>query len=299
MKLKSRLFYGYILSLILYAALVLIPRPSPAVLQQYRITAGHLRLLDITIIVVLAAIWFAGFYGYSKFRDYAQMIRDTKDGRPVDLLAKGLLLLVLWLPVSSIISSALNDLALKRPGWVQPTTIINHYVGMLLPLAAYLFISLGARRLTRLAKHRPSFLATNLLSILLIYIGVIYLRLVATTANRDIVYQMSIWLVFLTIVAPYVYMWSIGILAAYELFLYSQKSPGFVYRKSWRLLAFGFGWLIITSVAFQYLTTLTARLQHLSLYALLLIVYALLAVLSVGFILIALGTRKLQKIEEV
>ncbi|HET7059880.1 MAG TPA: hypothetical protein VFH99_00980 [Candidatus Saccharimonadales bacterium] len=299
MKLKSRLFYGYILSLVLYSAIVLIPKPSPTILMQYHITAGRLRVIDITIILVLAAIWFAGFYGYGKFRDYAKTIRNTKDGKHIKQLSTGLLLLVLWLPVSSIISSALNYIALRHPAWLHATTIINHYVSVILPLAAYVFISLGARGLSRLARQRPSFWATNIISILLIYTGIVYIRLVASTHHRGLLYQMSIWPIFLTLVAPYIYMWSIGAMAAYELFLYSRKSPGFIYRKSWRLLAFGFGWLIITSIAFQYLTSLTARLQHLSLYTLLVIVYALLALLSIGFVLIAFGTRKLQKIEEV
>jgi hypothetical protein len=170
---------------------------------------------------------------------------------------------------------------------------------MILPFAAYLFIALGARGLSRLAGQRPSFLATNVLSIVLVYISIIYIRLVATTQERTLVYQLSVWPILLTLVAPYIYMWSIGALAAYELFLYSRKSPGSIYRKSWSLLALGYGWLIITSIAFQFLTTLTARMQHMSLYSLLLIIYVLLAVLSAGFVLIALGTKKLQKIEEV
>lgn len=299
MKLKSRLFYGYVVSLVIYSAIVLVPRPSPLILRQYQITAARLRLIDITIIIVLAAIWFAGFYGYGKFRDYTRLIHGTKDGAHVDQLSKGLLLLVLWLPISSIISSALSYLALRHTSWLPASTIINHYVGVILPLAAYVFISLGARGLSRLARQRPSFLATNLLTILLIYTVIVYIRLVATTPGRALVYQMPMWPILLTLVAPYAYMWSIGVVAAYELFLYSRKSPGLIYRKSWRLLAFGFGWLIVTSIAFQYLTTLTTRLQHLSLYSLLVIIYALLAVLSVGFVLIAFGTRKLQKIEEV
>jgi hypothetical protein len=283
----------------MYSALVLIPKPSPAILKQYHITAGRLRILDITIIILLAAIWYAGFYGYAKFRNYADIIRNTKDGEHVDKLSKGLLLLVLWLPVSSIVSSALNYLGLRHPSSLHNVTIVNHYVGIVFPLAAYIFIALGARGLSQLARQRPSFLTTNILSLVLVYIYVIYIRLVASTQHRGLVYQLPIWLILLTIVAPYIYMWSIGALAAYELFLYSRKSPGLVYRKSWRLLALGFGWLIVTSIAFQYLTTLTARMQHLSLYSLLGIVYALLAVLSAGFVLIALGTRKLQKIEEV
>lgn len=299
MKRKSRLFYGYIASLVLYSAIVLIPAPAREVLQKYHISVGGVRLLDLTIILLLAAIWFAGFYGYGKFRHYAEMIGDTKDGRHVHQMSIGMLLLVLWLPISSIVSSALNYVAVRHPGSLGATVIINHYVGMVLPLVGYVFIGAGARGLSRLSRQRPSFLATNALSILLIYISLVYIRLVATTHPRAVAYHLSIWPLLLTLVAPYIYMWSVGAMAAYELFIYSRQGPGLLYRKYWRLLAFGFGWLIVTSIAFQFLTTLTPRLQNLSLNALLLLIYVLLILLSVGFVLIALGTRKLQKIEEI
>jgi hypothetical protein len=94
-------------------------------------------------------------------------------------------------------------------------------------------------------------------------------------------------------------MWAVGIFAAYNINLYRQKVAGIIYRRSWGYLAMGLGWLIVTSIIFQYLTTLTARLTHLSIYWLLAIVYILLLVLSAGFVLVAIGARKLKKIEEV
>jgi hypothetical protein len=94
-------------------------------------------------------------------------------------------------------------------------------------------------------------------------------------------------------------MWFMGLLATYEIYNYRLKVAGIVYRKSWGLLALGIGWLIVMSIGVQYLTTLNARLMHLSIYWILVIVFALLLVYSVGYILIALGARRLQKIEEV
>lgn len=53
------------------------------------------------------------------------------------------------------------------------------------------------------------------------------------------------------------------------------------------------------SISVQSLTTLTPHLVHLSIYWTLAIIYSLLLVLSVGFVLIAIGARQLQRIEEV
>jgi hypothetical protein len=295
----SKLFYSYIIFLAIYTGFALIPAPLPATLALYDVSATGLRLIYVTIILLLAVIWFAGFYGYAKLNDYNKMIDGNKDGHEVDKLTKGLFLIVMWLPVSQVISIVTNYFALRHPGWLPTVTVINNYIGLIIPLVGFVYIGMGARGLSTMVKHRPSYPATNVLAILIIYIGLIYLRLVATTQNRDMVYHMSMWLIILTLAAPYVYMWAVGLVAAYEIYLYHQKVAGVVYKKSWSLLAAGLGWLIVMSVVVQYLTTLNARLAHLSIYWLLVIIYSLLLVMSVGFILVALGARKLQKIEEV
>jgi hypothetical protein len=298
-KLRSRLFYSYIFFLIIYSGFILLPAPAPATLLQYHVSALGLRLLDLTIILILAGIWFAGFYGYAKLQMYTGLIRGGKDGKQVTKLTKGIFLLVMWLPVSSVISAILNYLAVKRPGLLPAVAIINIYVNLLFPFLGFFIISQGARGLSELVRQRPTFRASNALAVIVIYIGLVYYRLVATTDHRTAIYHMPIWLILIAVVAPYVYMWSIGLLAAYEVYLYRQKVAGIVYRKSWSLLALGLCWLIVVSIGFQYLTTLSARLGHLSIYWLLVIVYSLLLVLSVGFVLVALGARNLQKIEEV
>ena len=297
MKLKSRLFVGYLCIVILYSALTLLPPPSAATMAQFHATAGSLRVAAAILVLVVVSIWFVGFYSYAKFRHYAKLIQGTEDGRSVGQLGAGLLFLALWGPVASLTASTLNILTLKHVVSSQVATITNHYVGLLLPLASYICISLGAHGLSLLARQRPSLRATAVLNLILIYVSVIYIRLVFTAPHRHAVYQESGWLVLLTLVAPYIFMWSIGAVAAYELFLYSRRSPGFVYRKLWRLLAVGFGWLIVGSVALQCETTLAFRFQQ-SLHATLLGIYSLLALISIGFVLIALGAAKLQRIEE-
>jgi hypothetical protein len=296
--LKSKLLYSYAFFLAVYSAFVLLPKPDPVTLHQYHLSPTGLRLIDLTIIIILAGTWFAGFYGYAKLQKYTELIRGTKDGEQVAKLAKGMFILVMWLPVSSVSSAILNYVALKHVSWLPAIKVIENYINLLLPLVGFIFICLGARGLSNLVRQCPSFLTSNILIILLIYIGLIYFRLVATTHHRASVYHESIWLILTTLVAPYLYMWYLGALATVYLYLYQAKVAGVVYRKSWRLLAIGLGWLIVTSIGFQYLTTLTARLANLSIYWLLVIVYSALLVLSVGFVLIALGTKKLQKIEE-
>jgi hypothetical protein len=299
MHLRSKLFYSYVFLVLVYAGFSLLPAPSPIALARYDVSPLVLRLISLTIVLLLAAIWLAGFYGYGKLRAYSHLIEREKDGKHVAMLTRGMFLMVMWLPVSSVISVVLNYIGMHHLGLLPAFAIIENYINLVLPLTGVLLIGIGARGLSELAKQRPTHLAISILAMLLIYIGLIYYRLVATTADRASVYHMNIWLILLTIVAPYIYMWFMGFLATYEIFNYRLKVAGIVYRTSWRYLALGFGWLIVLSIGVQYLTTLTARLNHLSIYWILVIIYSLLLVYSVGFVLISLGARKLQKIEEV
>jgi hypothetical protein len=297
MHLRSRLFYSYVVFLVVYSCFTLLPAPSPIILARYHLSALGLRIIDVTIVLIVAVIWYVGFYSYAKLRAYVEPIR--KDGKHVARLTDGIFLLVMWLPVSSAISSVLKFVAMHHTGFIPAAAIINNYISLALPLAGVVLIGLGARGLSEIVKQRPTHIAISILAALLIYIGLVYYRLVATTDHRASVYHMSIWLILLTVVAPYIYMWFMGLLATYEIFNYRLKVAGVVYRSSWKLLALGIGWLILSSIAVQYLTTLTARLNSLSIYWILVIVYSLLLVYSIGFVLIALGARKLQKIEEV
>lgn len=297
--LQPKLFYGYLAFLAVYIGFTLLPAPARATLALYHVTPLELRLINVSFIVLLAVIWYAGFYGYTKLRAYVQLIRREKDGKHVATLTTGLLLMVMWLPVSQSITSVLNFVVAHHPRLVAAMSIIENYINLALPLTGIILIGLGARGLSEIVRQRPTHAAINALSLVLIYIGLIYLRLVATTQNRASVYHMGGWLILLTIVAPYIYMWFHGLLATYEILNYRQKVAGIVYRRSWGLLARGIGWLVVMSIAVQYLTTLDARLMHLRIYWLLAIIYSLLLVYSLGFILIALGARKLQKIEEV
>lgn len=299
MRPKSKLFYSYVLFVLLYGGFLLLPAPPPATLLQYHVSALGLRIIDATLLVLMVLIWFAAFYGYAKVRAYAQLIQNTKDGRQVAKLSKGILLIVIWLPVSSTLSSILNFIALKNPGFVPAAKIIENYIGILLPLLGFIFISKGARGLSEIVDQRPSYLATNLLATSLIYIGLIYAHLVMATKGLNAVYHMSVWLILLTLVAPYLYMWFIGLLAVYEIYLYRRKVKGVVYKRSWGQLSFGLGWFIIITIALQYLTTLSPHLVRMSIYGILAIIYTLLLLIALGFILIASGTRKLQRIEEV
>jgi hypothetical protein len=298
MNIRSRLFYAYILLVIIYAATVLIFVPD-GVAQRYDLSPLEYRLLTLTIVVPLSLIWFAAFYGYGKLRAYTKLIRSTADGRHTSQIAHGIMVLAFGLPISTIASTISNRLSESSPALASAAIITENYLSLLIPLIAFSFISVGARGLSDLAKQRPSQRAINILAGLFIAIGVMYCYVALTSGDLQGVYHLPDWLIVSTIIGPYLYVWYLGLLSAYEIYLYSQTAPGLLYRRTWGMLAKGIAAILLMSIVVQYTVTLTTQFASMRLRSLLIIVYVLLALLSVGYVLVAIGARRLRKIEEV
>jgi hypothetical protein len=90
----------------------------------------------------------------------------------------------------------------------------------------------------------------------------------------------------------------LGLIAAFDLHVYTGKVKGLIYRKGWTQVALGIAWIIVTIIILQYISAVSARVGNMSLGWVLLLVYAILGVMAVGYILIALGAKKLMRIEE-
>jgi hypothetical protein len=298
MQVRSKLFYSYVTFALLYAASLMAPR-SISTLHKFELTATQYRLVSLTVLIPILFIWFAAFYGYNKLRIYSQMIKNTPDGEHVKHITTGIMILAFGLPVASIVSAATTMIGEQNPAFLDAGTIIKNYVSLLFPLIGFVFISRGARGLSVITKERPSYRAVNILAAIFIAIGVTYCYLILTSNNLDAIYHLPSWLIVATLVCPYLYTWYLGILAAFETHLYSRKAPGKLYRRTWNMLATGIGSIIVMQIAIQYIGTATVQLNDLKLARLLFIVYILLALLSIGYILVAIGAKRLQKIEEV
>jgi hypothetical protein len=300
MSTKLKTLYAYLILIILYAAGTLLLPPKKGTLQRYHITELHLRVLDLTIIILYGFIWFCATYGFYIFRQYYQLIKKTKDGEALSKVTAGIGFLAFWFPITSVYNTYTGYLVERHASLAGSIAISQDYLSLLIPLLGFILIGIGARRLIDIVKQRPSMGGINALGIILILIGVLYVYLVTNTHNRlNSTYHLSTMYILITLVVPYLYMWLIGLLSFYEIYLYRAKVPGILYRQSWRFLALGLGALIVISITIQYLTTISERLTKLSLNWVLMVIYLLLILLAIAYIFIALGVRNLKKIEEV
>jgi hypothetical protein len=167
---------------------------------------------------------------------------------------------------------------------------------------AFSFIFAGGHKLGELLPSRVKQLPHSIwLAVFILASGLYTYFVVIQPINHPLdrrVYYLPGWLLVLTIAVPYIFFWYMGIRGAYNIFLYRRNIKGKIYRSSLNFLAAGISVVILASVITRIITSLSSRISSLKITALLVIIYSLLSVIAIGYILIAIGAKKLRNIEE-
>jgi uncharacterized membrane protein YidH (DUF202 family) len=304
----SKLIFGIFVTLALaYLGLTFGTPPDAASANKYHLSNEEIRLLQLTITIPLIAIWFVAYYGYSRFNRYAVTVKDSPEGRGWKNFVEGLLLLALWLPVSSVINRLTRYLYHDNKDLVAPLTIVKNYVSLLILLAAFALLYKGANKLLKsIDQSMPDVLRSKAMALLVLVSGLFaYVALIspnkrvaADEASRA-AYYLPDWLIILTIIIPYIIIFYLGFRVVQDINLYRRNATGVLYRSSLSLLAKGVGIVILLIMALRYFESLTGLLSQASLKVFLLVIYILVFLIAAGFVVIALGAKKLQKMEEV
>ena len=83
MNTKHRIVLTYTVLAVIYVALALLIPPDARTLSRYQISSGAIRLLTLTLALPILGIWAMAFYGFYKYKEYADSIATTKDGRAI------------------------------------------------------------------------------------------------------------------------------------------------------------------------------------------------------------------------
>jgi hypothetical protein len=290
----------------LYAILVFLLPSNQALVKHYHLSPVAIRFLDITVVIPLILIWSTAYYGYSMTKKYASTIIEDKDGVEISKISNGIAVLAFGGPINSIISTITNYIAHLHGGFLPKATIINNYSSLTVAFVGFIIIGGGARGLADTVKLRTSYKSIQNLAVVVIILVTIFTYLIFHTLPQSLKlgispkpsYYLPDDLLIFTIVIPYIYLWFIGGMAAMDLYGFYKKVKGIIYKQSMKYMAIGVSFLVVTYVVLQYLTTLSAKLYNLKLASLLLVVYPLLILISVGYVLVAIGSKKLNKIEE-
>lgn len=290
---------------IIYLAQSLLLPPDQATLDKYNLSTGQFAAVIITIAVPYLLIWFVALGGYMSLRSYTESIRDTKDGRAFSIISKGLLVLAAWMPISAIVNAQIDYFSRNHPDLMPTLTILNNYMNAILLFTAFYLVYKGSQNLLGTVKKNTGSVTLKL-TLTYIAMSALYTFLVlqdparyAPTESVDTAsYYLPDWLIITTVVVPRLVMWFLGIQAAYNVLLYRQKVKGTIYKESLSVLAKGLGWIVAGTVALRCFQSLSTQMSELSLRAILLLIYVLLVVISIGYVLVAKGARNLKQIEE-
>jgi hypothetical protein len=97
---------------------------------------------------------------------------------------------------------------------------------------------------------------------------------------------------------PRLIMWFMGVHAVWNIRSFSRNTVAPIYRDAFKFVAAGVGLVILCLVAVGILTT-SNGLSHYNLGIILVIVYAILAVMAAGWLILARGAGRLERIEQV
>jgi hypothetical protein len=261
---------------------------------QYRIVR-----LAVSIPGMLA--WLAAFVGYGMLRQYNAAIKHTPESPHFERLTKGVGWLAWSVPVSVIVALVLRSLADTN----ALAIVIINYVSLLLPLVAFSLIGAATRGLIGVSKLNLNLSNARLIVLVFLMLGVTYCWFTfrqfspSSPGSTDNPYFLPAWLVVLTVIVPYLYAWFTGLLAAYEIALYSKQMSGVLYRQALRLLAGGLIIVIGGLIGLQYLSAVQLLAGHLILDYRVLLVWLFRLTTVAGFIMLAAGAARLKRIEEV
>jgi hypothetical protein len=295
-------FYLFIALVVLYLALQFGLPVSEETLQQYDLTQAKAKMLYTTISLPFAGVWLAAMYSFRRFRSYAEMIINDKEGPGYMRLADGLTLLAFSLPLTSLTGTILTYLGDQIQGFEPTSVIIRNYLTVLLQLIAFILISQGVGKLwdtvrPRVTERYPRFWSLIIIVISSLFTWVITAR--AVSNPNEEVYYLPAWLIVTTLTIPYLIAWYKGGLAIWRLHVYGKKVKGLVYKEMLSKFVAGMTVIVGLSIALRLLVTLSERLNRLNVTPLLVIIYVLIAFYVLGYGLVARGARQLKKIEEV
>ena len=297
-KSRGRLaFYAVGLVWLTYALLTIF---GPRV-NNYDVSPTVFVLVQFSVVLPVLAIWLTAAYGAIKFKSYSRMIESSPDGRALNLITTGLILLVIGL-ISQTILGVFPRYSVGQP-WLPFFVFMRNHVPLVLSIISLIYIAIGSYKLVKLVKASTTY-RRNLVLVLAAYVaaaawmGQFFYTHLSHTVNGGVPnFAMSGHMPFYTMAIPYLLVWGLGAISVLNIATYISNVKGAIYRSALRYLASGLMTVITFAIALQMLTFANSAVLKLSFGAIVALVYLILIVYALGFVLLAMGARRLVRIE--
>ncbi len=300
----------YLVSFLLWGAYMYITFTAPinrtsTLLQG--VSDIQVRLIQISVALPIFMTWALGLYGGVRLNRYANSIQGSSEAKGLRMVSYGIMALVLGIAANQAMGS-LKSLYLNNPAALETIIIAANYLKMIVTLLPFAIMLWGSRALLKSMNIKPKerfnlfFPAFSLVVTASLYLLLYVLDPARQTSSVPSVtptYYLSDGIVILTIVVPYFIAWWMGFLAILNMETYMEQINGVLYKKSFERFLIGFITIVMASIVFQIVSTMASKLIQIGLGPILILIYILLAILAAGYIIIALGARRLDKIETV
>jgi hypothetical protein len=295
MEMRWRYIMAYLVLIVSYATVTLAAPVKGNTFDLDRLTLG---LLQLTFILPIVGIWIAGATGASNLRKYVRESADERSKVPLRSIANGVLLLVTGLVVTTLLGS-IRSYAIGHD-WFSAYRILVNYlsVGFLVGGMALLYRGTSSLEGITRSRKRRWFIGGAMLGLLAILTILMSHNPYRNSTPDPVRYQsyfLSDPLIFLTILLPQALAWYYGILAGLRVRAYARTFQDQRCVRGYTLLGDGVLAIITVSILLVALTLVTGALTNLSLGPLLGIIYLILLFYGLGYVLIALGARKLYR----
>ena len=304
-RLTVQAFQQVALLILVEVSLIFVLPANQAALRLYHLSPLEYHIILFAVTLPTLVTWWAAFLGFATLRQYVYAIQATPEEPYFSKLALGCSWLAWSLPASAILMLVLSAAADQWPAFYSSAVIISNYANLALSLIAFTIIGGASRGLVNQAKLKFSLASVRSIILLFLLAGVSYCYLtfrhfdLTSLNSTHNAYYLAIWLMVISVMIPYLYAWFSGLLAAYEIDLFSKHTDGVLYRQALRLLVIGLLTIIVSFVALQYMNSLHPDIGPLSLIYQMVLTSLFRVTSGVGFVMLALGASRLKKIEEV
>lgn len=295
---------------LIYAGLTIFIPSDKVSLTKYDISETQAKTIALTFVLPYILIWFIALYAYIKLQNYHQLIKKSDDGKALKVISQGLLALALWMSLSAIVGALTTFIGRENPDLRPTMVILSNYFNLAFVLLGTMLIYRGARCLYASVKKKGSLLSFwqqhPSSAVILLTVSGVYAFLTLTSPTRAVagapgeraIYYLPDWLLILTVILPSIIVWYLGFKAAILVYDYREIVPGIIYKKSLALLASGLMVTIGSFMILRYIVSVSNILSGSTLKIILAIFYIWILAIGIGYILIGLGAKKLQKLED-
>jgi hypothetical protein len=264
--------------------------------NHYHLSVVAIVFITVTILALWMLTCFSGLYAWLELDRYAQLLPKAVDREAYHQIANGVRLLAYSLLLSSILTAFAPFLS-AYPGLATAVGQINYYIFILIaPFAGFMMLRLGTRKLSVLAQATLT-LKAKVMTVAppVFLLACFYAFLAATSAGPNTVLPTGpLWLVVLPLnLFLVVGAWVYGLLAA----LNTERATHRERPAASRPLVGLYNGILTVTGGFIILDALlslgSARIASLPFGLAVILLYAFIAVICVGFMILAMSGKAL------